>query len=143
MAAQPFANRGPAPRSPQGDKSRSREVPHMRSLLLLASAAALIALPAAAMQHDGHAVAKSGDAIAAAVAASTRTATNTARDKYRHPAETLAFFGVKPGDTVVELWPGGGGYTERPAPLPQPGGGPRYPLDPLTPALPPAKNGRT
>src|SRR3546814_6808720 len=52
IAAHPFANRGPSPRSPQGDKSLSREVPHMRSLLLLASAAALIALPAAAMQHD-------------------------------------------------------------------------------------------
>src|SRR3546814_16826677 len=86
----------------------------MRSLLLLASAAALIALPAAAMQHDGHAVAKSGDAIAAAVAASPRTATNTARDKYRHPAETLAFVDVKPGDPVVELWPGGGWYSEIP-----------------------------
>lgn len=51
-----------------------------------------------------------------AVAASTRTQTNTARDKYRHPAETLAFFGVKPTDTVVELWPGGGWYTEILAP---------------------------
>src|SRR3546814_12309624 len=78
------------------------------------------------MQHDGHAVAKSGDAIAAAVAASTRTATNTARDKYRHPAETLAFFGVKPGDTVVELWPGGGWYTEILAPLTKAGGGTLY-----------------
>ena len=98
----------------------------MRVLLSVASAAALIALPAAAMQHDGHAVAKSGDAIAAAVAASTRTATNTARDKYRHPAETLAFFGVKPGDTVVELWPGGGWYTEILAPLTKAGGGTLY-----------------
>ncbi|MCW4461392.1 methyltransferase domain-containing protein [Sphingomonas sp. BT-65] len=51
-----------------------------------------------------------------AVAAPTRTPANTARDKYRHPAETLAFFGVKPTDTVVELWPGGGWYTEILAP---------------------------
>lgn len=51
-----------------------------------------------------------------AVAAPTRTQTATARDKYRHPAETLAFFGVKPTDTVVELWPGGGWYTEILAP---------------------------
>ncbi|HEY0621444.1 methyltransferase [Sphingomonas sp.] len=51
-----------------------------------------------------------------AVAASTRTPAATARDKYRHPAETLAFFGVKPTDTVVELWPGGGWYTEILAP---------------------------
>lgn len=51
-----------------------------------------------------------------AVAAPTRTPANIARDKYRHPAETLAFFGVKPTDTVVELWPGGGWYTEILAP---------------------------
>ncbi len=54
--------------------------------------------------------------IAAAVAAPTRTATNVARDKYRHPAETLAFFGVTPTDTVVEIWPAGGWYTEILAP---------------------------
>jgi predicted methyltransferase len=61
-----------------------------------------------------------------AVAAPTRTATNTARDKYRHPAETLAFFGVKPTDTVVELWPGGGWYTEILAPYVLGGGGTYY-----------------
>src|SRR3546814_11127361 len=85
----------------------------MRVLLSVASAAALIAVPAAAMQHDGHAghaAAKSGDAIAAAVAAPTRTPANVARDTYRNPAETHAFFGVQPGDTVVELVPGGGWY---------------------------------
>jgi len=98
----------------------------MRSLLLLASAAALIAVPATAMQHDAHAAHKAQDAIAAAVAAPTRTATNTPRDTYRHPAETLAFFGVKPGDTVVELWPGGGWYTEILAPLAKAGGGTYY-----------------
>ena len=31
---------------------------------------------------------------------------------YRHPAQTLAFFGVRPDHKVVELWPGGGWYTE-------------------------------
>lgn len=56
-------------------------------------------------------------AIAAAVAAPTRTPANTARDRYRHPAQTLAFFGVKPTDTVVEVWPSGGWYTEILAPL--------------------------
>lgn len=33
-----------------------------------------------------------------------------ARDPHRHPAETLAFFQVEPGMTVVEVWPGGGGW---------------------------------
>jgi predicted methyltransferase len=51
-----------------------------------------------------------------AVAAPTRTEANKARDVYRHPAETLAFFDVKPTDTVVEIWPGGGWYTEILAP---------------------------
>ncbi len=51
-----------------------------------------------------------------AAAASTRTAANITRDRYRHPVETLAFFGVRPSDTVVEIWPGGGWYTEILAP---------------------------
>ncbi|TKD50677.1 class I SAM-dependent methyltransferase [Sphingomonas baiyangensis] len=55
-------------------------------------------------------------AIEAAVAAPTRTLANVARDGARHPVETLAFFGVEPDDTVVELYPGGGWYTEILAP---------------------------
>ncbi|BFM16959.1 class I SAM-dependent methyltransferase [Maricurvus nonylphenolicus] len=41
-----------------------------------------------------------------------RTAAFKARDSYRHPAETLAFFDVQSDMTVVEIWPGGGWYTE-------------------------------
>src|SRR3546814_6090312 len=37
-------------------------------------------------------------------------------DRYRHPAETLGFFGIRPDMTVVEIWPGGGWYTEILAP---------------------------
>ena len=55
--------------------------------------------------------------IAAAVASPTRAPANRARDRYRHPAETLAFFGVKPTQTVVEFLPAGGWYTEILAPL--------------------------
>ncbi|HEV2748138.1 MAG TPA: methyltransferase domain-containing protein, partial [Allosphingosinicella sp.] len=55
-------------------------------------------------------------ALARAIAAPSRTPANVARDKYRHPLETLTFFGVEPDDTVVELWPGGGWYTEILAP---------------------------
>ncbi len=101
----------------------------MRPLLILASTALALAIPAAAFadHHGGGAhTAKPSDAIAAAVAASTRTPANTARDPFRHPAETLAFFGVKPGDTVVELWPGGGWYSEILAPLAKSGGGTLY-----------------
>jgi predicted methyltransferase len=40
-----------------------------------------------------------------------RSAEDKARDVYRNPAETLAFFGVEPGMSVVETLPGGGWYT--------------------------------
>lgn len=80
------------------------------ALLLPALSAALVALtPAPAQAPRGP--------IAAAVASPARTPANVARDRYRHPAETLAFFGIKPTDTVVEIWPGGGWYTEILAPM--------------------------
>lgn len=46
------------------------------------------------------------------LAAEHRSAENKARDQYRHPKQTLEFFGIQPTMTVVELWPGGGWYTE-------------------------------
>jgi len=57
------------------------------------------------------------DALQQAVAGDWRDPANVARDRYRHPAETLAFFGVQPGQTVVEITPGGGWYAEILAPL--------------------------
>jgi predicted methyltransferase len=65
----------------------------------------------------GEAALHSDTAIAAAVGAPSRSEANRARDSWRHPRETLGFFGVKPTDTVVEIWPGGGWYTEILAPL--------------------------
>jgi predicted methyltransferase len=55
-------------------------------------------------------------ALDAALAGPQRSEANRARDAYRHPAQTLAFFGIKPDMTVVELSPGGGWYTEILAP---------------------------
>jgi len=49
-------------------------------------------------------------ALQAAVDQPTRAEKNRARDSYRHPAETLAFFGVKPDSVVIEISPGGAGY---------------------------------
>jgi predicted methyltransferase len=47
-----------------------------------------------------------------------RSAANRARDAYRHPKETLTFFGLRQDMTVMEVWPGGGGwYTEVLAPV--------------------------
>jgi predicted methyltransferase len=48
-----------------------------------------------------------------------RSAENRARDMYRHPRETLLFFGIRPEQTVVEIWPSSGWYTEVIAPLVQ------------------------
>ena len=54
--------------------------------------------------------------IAAAVADPARKPENSARDKYRHPAQTLSFFGLKPDMSVIEMLPGGGWYSEILAP---------------------------
>ncbi|MCQ4165604.1 class I SAM-dependent methyltransferase [Tahibacter harae] len=51
------------------------------------------------------------------LAGSWRSDANKARDAHRHPRETLAFFGLKPGQVVIEVTPGGGWYTEILAPL--------------------------
>ncbi len=86
----------------------------MRRLLIALIATAAIAAPVALQSKT--AASSSQAALQAAVAAPSRTEANRARDKYRNPAATLAFFGVKPTSNVVELWPGGGWYTEILAP---------------------------
>ena len=48
------------------------------------------------------------------------------RDIYRHPLETLRFFGLQPSMTVVEFWPGSGWYTEILAPYLNKGHGEYY-----------------
>ncbi len=56
------------------------------------------------------------DPLAAAVSGAQREAQNVARDGYRHPQETLSFFGIRPDLQVLEILPGGGWYTEILAP---------------------------
>lgn len=51
------------------------------------------------------------------LAGSWRSDANKARDGFRHPKETLAFFGVTPSQTIIEITPGGGWYSEILAPL--------------------------
>jgi predicted methyltransferase len=53
----------------------------------------------------------------AALNGDNRGAENKARDSSRHPIETLQFFGLREGMTVLEISPGGGWYTEVLAPL--------------------------
>ena len=58
----------------------------------------------------GVARAEEQSGIARWVAAPHRSAGNVARDSFRHPLETLVFFGIKENSTVVEILPGSGGY---------------------------------
>ncbi len=56
-------------------------------------------------------------ALAKIVAGSHCSAADKARDRYRHPLETLLWMGIDERMTVVEVWPGGGWYTDILAPL--------------------------
>lgn len=51
-----------------------------------------------------------------------REPANAARDGFRHPKETLAFFGIAPDQTLIEITPGGGWYAEILAPYLHDGG---------------------
>ncbi|HET7587255.1 MAG TPA: hypothetical protein VFL45_04130 [Gammaproteobacteria bacterium] len=62
------------------------------------------------------------DALSDVIQGPQRSAEHKLRDKYRHPHQTLEFFGLKPDMTVVELQPGGGWYTEILAPYLKDGG---------------------
>lgn len=87
-----------------------------------ASSAATQAAPETTMADATDA----GAALDAALAGDHRSEENRARDAWRHPKETLQFFGVEPDMTVVEIWPGGGWYTEVIAPYLKTGGGVFY-----------------
>ena len=73
------------------------------------------AVAVSAHEHNEHEL-NIDNALMQAVAGDHRSAKNKARDQYRHPVETLTFFGFKPKMTVVEITPGGGWYTEILAP---------------------------
>jgi predicted methyltransferase len=81
-----------------------------RSLL---ASLALLPLTAGAFAADRGSAAA---ALQAAVDGPQRSAANRARDGARHPAQTLAFFGLRPDWQVIEIAPGGGWYTEILAP---------------------------
>jgi predicted methyltransferase len=82
------------------------------ALVLLASLAYSPA-PAPASGEDQAATA----ALQEIAAGEHRSAENKARDRFRHPVETLTWFGIRDNMTVVELSPGGGWYTEILAPF--------------------------
>jgi len=91
-------------------------------------AIALLASLAGCSSHDQQPAATTEPAAApvaapavvpldAAIAGAWRTPAFVERDVWRHPRETLTFFGVTPEQNVVEITPGGGWYTEILAPL--------------------------
>jgi len=69
-----------------------------------------LALTLSASLHPAFAQPVSADTFKPLLSASYRSPGNVARDPHRHPAQTLAFFGVRPDSTVVEILPGSGGY---------------------------------
>lgn len=88
----------------------------MRKFLSLIACFA-VAAPAVAQHSHEHgqepaaAASAKGDSALAEVLAHPRRNADRARDQWRHPAETLAFFRVEPGMTVVDYMPSGGWYT--------------------------------
>jgi predicted methyltransferase len=102
----------------------------MKLVKLALAATALVSLAAcasatASKDVAADAPAKADTALADAVAGAWRTPSNAARDAWRKPADALAFWGLKPGMTVLELQPGGGYWTEILAPYARMTGG-RY-----------------
>ena len=93
--------------------------PSLRDCLNSATTIALITgilVSSAARAADGLDPQTSA-ALDAALSGSHRSDTNKARDSFRRPKETLAFFGLRSDMTVVEFSPGGGWYTEVLAPV--------------------------
>ena len=87
-----------------------------KTIAVLAAVAALATLPQPAAAADDA-------ALKAAVADPARSPANVARDGARHPYETLSFWGLKPNQTVIEITPGGGYWTEILAPYAKATGG--------------------
>ncbi|HQR90927.1 MAG TPA: methyltransferase [Caulobacter sp.] len=98
-----------------------------RGLLVAAAATGLLGCGQKAADDAPKPPAKAGvDTIEAAVNGDWRSSADRARDMWRHPIESLKFWELKPGQTVVEFWPGAGWYTEILAPFLAATGGKLY-----------------
>jgi len=98
----------------------------MRSIRTLAIAAlAVVPLVAVADHHgDKPAAAAADPVLVEVVAGDWRGDDAKARDKYRHPVESLTFWGLKPGMAILEIQPGGASWwTEILAPYAKRTGG--------------------
>lgn len=103
----------------------------MRRILWIAALAGALAAcgqqgaetSAAPVEAQAQTAAQALDAV---LAGEHRSAEEKARDQYRHPKETLLFFGAEPSMTIVEVWPGGGWYSNVIAPFLARSGGVYY-----------------
>ena len=104
-------------------KTRSLSLVIALALAACGPAADKAAAPTSASDQPAEVVAPApadaapADSLGDGLAGDWRSEKNKARDAYRHPRETLEFFGVKPGQTLIEITPGGGWYAEVLAPL--------------------------
>ncbi len=92
----------------RGERREENDDMHTNPLVRRRLLAGLLALLATAAGAADDTAAR----LDAALAGAQRSEANRARDVYRHPKETLAFFGLRSDMTVVEISPGGGWYTE-------------------------------
>ncbi len=99
---------------------------HAATVLCVLAAGCAERPAAAAAPEAAAAAADPAALLEGAITGGHRTPEERARDAWRHPNETLTFFGVSPAMTVVEIWPGGGWYTNILAPYLQSGGGIYY-----------------
>jgi predicted methyltransferase len=105
----------------------------MKNFVVAATLSALV-LCAPVLADPAH----TDSALVAAAHSARRSQSNVVRDVYRHPVESLSFWGLRPHMTVLEIWPSGGYWTEILAPYAQATGGkyiaalssPKYPLAP-------------
>ncbi|SEM25585.1 Predicted methyltransferase [Pseudoxanthomonas sp. GM95] len=81
-----------------------------RCLVTLALCAALVPMAPAFAQQSTTAITVPAP-LQSAIDGAWRKPADVARDKYRHPGQTLTFFGVQPHDTVIEITPGSGWYS--------------------------------
>jgi predicted methyltransferase len=86
----------------------------LKSLLITATLSLSAIASVSSYAHVDHD--HTSKALEQAVNGDHRSIKNKARDQYRHPVETLKFFGFSPEMTIVEITPGGGWYTEILAP---------------------------
>ena len=111
--------RNPAPRKPVGPAQHACCYPQplrprARAGLLAATALATALIAGCATTSTREATMQALDGI---LAGTQRSQENRDRDRYRHPRETLLFFGIRPEMRVLEVWPEPGWYTEVLGPL--------------------------